>query len=139
MASGTITTARGLALNIDELIAKAQRPIGLQEAKSTRASPSYNPGQSNTPRVRGFVPAAGSASAPAANTDDETYVPSIPKNDPIVSSFAETGVASSLADLTGIKVSKSSRTRTKTAATDEGEASDESLGDLLNQLEKPTK
>ena len=136
MATGFVTTARGDNLNLDELIARAKRPIGLKDAASTRATPNYTPSQTNTPRIRGFVPAAGSPRDGDPHFD-ETFVPSVPKDDPIVSSFATDGVAGSMADLTGVRVSKTSRVAKikapENAAVEED--TDESLGDLMIKLE----
>lgn len=139
MATGIVSTARGEVLNLDDLIAKAKRPVGLKEAASTRAKPNYSPEASNTPRVRGFVPAAGSRREEDPGID-ETFVPSTPKAGPVISRVTPEGGNPTLADLTGVTVSKSARLKAKAEAPTEAPVeSDDELGSLLSELNDPTK
>lgn len=139
MPTGIVTTARGDALNLDDLIAKSKRPVGLKEAASTRATANYVPELTNTTKVRGFVPAAG-ARRDDQGVDDETFVPSIPKAGPVISKATPDGGNPSLADLTGVTVSKSTRTRVKAEATSPvAEEEDSELGSLLDELNDESK
>jgi hypothetical protein len=125
-------------LNLDDLISKAKRPIGLKDAHSTRETANYKPDTTNNPRVRGFIPAAGLHALLAESpTEDLDFVPSIPKDGPIVSSYAQDGVAGSMADLTGVRVTKPSPNRAvkRQETPVETVEADESLGSLLSQLD----
>ena len=54
MANGSITTARGMSLNIDEIIQQAQRPAGMVDEASTRDTGNFKTAVLNAPRVRGL-------------------------------------------------------------------------------------
>ncbi len=120
MATGTITTARGESLNMDDLIMRSSAPLKKATEASTRATPNYQPRPNQNPVVRGFVPSSGSTG--------------------IVSAYAEDGEAESLADMTGIKmVRKPGAKKPKVAATEETAEiapvpEDESLGDLMKEI-----
>lgn len=124
---GHVTTARGDSLNIDDLIAKARRPIGLKEEKST-IKKKANPSKRKQLNVRGFRPAQGESTPPEAATQEQPEQKKVP-----VSAYNDGEEASSLADVTGIKVEKKATTRKpdKPAA----EAASDALGDILGTLE----
>ena len=143
MANGIVSTARGRALNIDELIMGATRKVG-PEAKATRVTSHYKPNAANTPKVRGFMPTAGKALPPKIDVDtDQEYSEgvTVTKNDKVASSYNEDKEAKNLSDMTGIKLKvdpNSTRAQIRKAAA-ESKASgegDEELGELLDQLEE---
>jgi len=131
MPTGIITTARGCALNLDELIIQSQRPPTPMK-KSTRENAGYKPNESRQPKLRGYVPGAGSATPPVSKDQQEA-------NKPVGTSASRTKTDKSLADETGIKVtSKNKRgaaaqTTAKTPAQSE---TDDELGDLIGKLDK---
>ena len=138
MATGIVTTARGGALNLDDLIQKAKRPIGMVEEKTTRANPNYTASVNNTPQVRGFVPTAGSAVL------EEVLVEQSDTPKAKRTAKKKAGEAETLADLTSVTVKHNERTR-KVAAeavwetTEKTVEEDTVLGDILDELDKPAK
>lgn len=121
---GWVTTARGEGLNIDDLIAKSKRPIGVTEEKSTIKKPNA-PSKRKPVNVRGFRPAHGEAQPRNATaTAEETPARKA------ASSGGKTAV--SQADLTGIKVKKRASTKKPTGTAED--ASD-ALGDIITGLE----
>ncbi len=139
-STGIVTTGRGLALNLDELIRKSEIPLGYQEGKSTKEKPAYKPVTDQKPRIRGFIPAHGEASTPVVEEEDLIIQSDAP---PIASSYAEDGTARNLAEITGIRVKETDQTRRR-AAEAKGEevaevsaAEEEVLGDLVKELKAP--
>lgn len=128
MAKGMITTARGEVLNMDELIARSQAPIGRKAEKSTREAP-YQP-RSVQPqtRVRGFVPQRGTTETPQADVADApAHATAATKSG---------GDTKSLADMTGVKVKPTARAKALRAKAEDGvNVADEVLGDLLNEMQ----
>ena len=121
-------------LNLDELIAKGAQPIGKPE-KSTRASAGYNPATNTKPQVRGFVPTGGVVLPP-----DMENIESVVADVEMKSSFADNGKAVTLNDLTGVKVTKSTRNTKVTDDKPVGAAKDDAeLGELLGKLKKTKK
>ena len=125
---GHVTTARGDSLNIDDLIAKSKRPIGLKEDKST-IKKKTKPGSRKQLNVRGFRPAQGEAKPPESEIQEQPEQKKVP-----VSAFNDGKDARSVADMTGIKVEKKATTKKpdKPAA----EAASDALGDILGTLEE---
>jgi len=123
---GWVTTARGEGLNIDDLIAKSKRPIGVMEEKSTVKKQKV-PGK--TPiNVRGFQPAQGEAKPQEAAQAPAVEAAPAPK-----AAFNDGNDASSQADLTGIKVKK--RVSTKKPTGTAVDAASSTLGDIMTGLE----
>ena len=127
---GIITTARGESLNLDDLIAKSKRPIGVQEQNSTiKKKP--DPTKRKPLNVRGFVPAQGEAKTPKVAEEGLRLDP--PAKAP-VSAFKKGEEAKSVADMTGIRVEK--KATTKKPDVPAAEAASEALGDILGSLEE---
>ncbi len=137
-STGIVTTGRGLALNLDDLIRKAEIPLDYKEGKATKESPAYKPVKDQKPRIRGFIPVHGEASAPVVEEETVAVQPATPK---IASAYSEDGTARTLSDITGIRVKETDRTR-KIAAEARGEEAaveisaeeDQVLGDLVKEL-----
>jgi len=132
MANGMVTTARGAILNMDDLISRGAQPIGKQE-KSTRANAGYNPTVNTTPSVRGFVPTGGTTVPPVMDTHPVTVGDTAMK-----SSFTENGTATTLNDITGVKVKAAKKPASKGQSAS-NTAADAELGNLLGKLKKPKK
>ncbi len=132
MANGMVTTARGAILNMDELISKGAQPIGAP-AKSTRTNAGYTPNTNTTPSVRGFVPTGGTTVPPVMDTQPVTVGDTV-----IKTSFTEDGTATTLNDITGVKVKAAKKTAPKGQPVSNAEA-DAELGNLLGKLKKPKK
>jgi hypothetical protein len=130
MPTGIVTTARGAALNIDELIAKGSRPLS-PVAKSTRENGNYIP-EVAKPQVRGFVPAAGKSSLEPTDTP---VAKNVPKSTQGTASKASN---KSMSEMTGITLSKSATKKADTAKQNEV-VEDAELGDLLGKLDKSKK
>jgi len=123
---GWVTTARGEGLNIDDLIAKSKRPIGVKEEKSTVKKQKV-PGK--TPiNVRGFQPAQGES-----KPHEASKAPAVETTPVAKAAFNDGKDASSQADLTGIKVKKRVSTRKPTGTAEE--AASDALGDIITGLE----
>lgn len=121
---GWVTTARGDGLNIDDLIAKSKRPIGVTEEKSTVKKQKV-PGK--TPiNVRGFQPAQGEAKP-------QEVEKAAPVEAARKAASTDSKEANSQADLTGIKVKKRASTKKPTGTAEE--AASEALGDIITGLE----
>ncbi len=143
MSRGIIATARGMSLNIDELIQQAQRPIGTVDAASTREKPNYTPAVSNTPKVRGFVPGRGTAPAPAHGPEfegddmDATVKQKLTKAKP-----QGAGGKKALAEMTGVTVKETPRIRAAieaaTAQPSVAAEEDEVLGSIISEMDKPS-
>lgn len=133
MATGMVTTARGVILNLDELIAKGAQPIGKPE-KSTRTNAGYNPAENTKPQVRGFVPTGGDATPPVMDQDEPVM-----GDVEMKSSFTNDGKAVTLNDLTGVKVTKSATPKAKVNKPISAAKDDAELGELLGKLKKPKK
>lgn len=132
MATGIVTTARGKPLNIDELIQQAQRPIGYKDAASTRENPNYTPAADNTPKVRGFVPAAGESTPPILDDAEAARENAQAKE----AKPQGRGAKKTLAEHTKVTVKKTAKkpTTAKKEA-EEVQEEDEVLGDILNEME----
>lgn len=102
MSTGHVITARGEALNLDQLIESAKRPLNHKEAKS-EIGVRPTPNTRRSLNVRAFVPPQGRSKAPVAPVVEAPVEPEVPA---IPSRFrrAEDGEAQTLADLTGIRV-----------------------------------
>ena len=125
---GYVTTARGDSLNIDDLVAKSKRPIGLKEEKST-IKKKADPARRKQINVRGFRPAQGESKPPEAKGVKEQVVEQkVP-----ISAYNDGKAAGSLADVTGIKVKKSATTKQPDKPL--AEATSDALGDILGTLE----
>lgn len=137
MANGIVTTARGFALNLDQLIMQGNRPVG-RAAKSTRRSNNYKPNVLNKPKVRGFVPTVGETGATVADVVEVAEATTVVKGDKITSSYSKDNEAKTVTDMTGIKVTKPTRKKAS-APVDQVEQKrveeDEELGNLLDQIE----
>lgn len=125
---GWVTTARGDGLNIDDLIAKSKRPIGVKEENSTIKKRKI-PGGNKPLNVRGFQPAQGEA-----KPQEVESVASIKEKPAPKAAFNDGKEANSQADLTGIKVKKRASTKKSTGTAEE--AASEALGDIMTGLEK---
>lgn len=135
MATGTVTTARGMALNIDELIMNASRPIDAKDAASTRESGNYKTPVLNEPKVRGFIPAAGAA----VLTSDEEEVVEEAKPTSKRKAAPKRRTQKSLADMTKVTVKeteekKAARVAQKAENEPEMEE-DETLGDIISEMD----
>lgn len=121
-----VKTARGETIDIDELIDSASRPI-VKQANSTIA-PKVEP-KKKALNMRGHRPtpvAAPPAQAPA----QKAQVAKAP-----AASFSG-GTATSLADLTGVKIDKQKYTKGK----GKGEVNpDDTLNEILSDLKATTK
>lgn len=136
MATGTVTTARGMALNIDELIMNANRPIDASDTASTRETGHYKTPVLNQPKVRGFVPVAGDA---VLNTteegEEETEVKTSSRKKPTTRKRSQ----KSLAEMTQVTV-KETEDQKKTRAAKKAESEpemdeDETLGDIISEMD----
>ncbi len=123
---GWVTTARGGGLNIDDLIAKSQRPIGLKEENSTIKKREI-PGGRKPINVRGFQPAQGEV------RHQDAPAPLVKEKPTHKSAFKAGNEAKSKADLTGIKVKRRASTKKPTGSAEE--AASEALGDIMTGLE----
>jgi len=115
MSNGIVTTARGSQLNMDELIHIGERKIK-NDDKSTIDGPMYNENDNVKPEMRGFVPSAGKA----------VLQHNTPAKKPTIS----------LNELTKVSVKSKQKAKTPEVATTK--KSDDTLGDLLGKLEKPS-
>lgn len=127
--SGWVTTARGEALNFDDLIAKSKRPIGTREEK-TEIKKRKIPGSKTPLNIRGFQPAQGEATPPVVEVkvDQPKEIPAVP-----LSAYNDGKKAESVSDITGIKVRK--RAATKKPKETVSESSNSVLNDITNSLE----
>ncbi len=124
---GWVTTARGEALDIDDLIAKSKRPVGTKEAKAEIKKRKI-PGSKTPINIRGFQPAQGKAHTPVLETTEvKKEIPVAP-----LSSYNDGKKANSTADLTGIKVRK--RATTKKPKGSAADASNALLDDITSSL-----
>jgi len=100
MANSNVVTARGDILNLDNLIMQANRPLNYKEEKSESTRQRVD----KTPplNIRGYMPSAPSVTMPVIADEIKTIL----SERATASSFSATGVAQSMADLTGIKVEK---------------------------------
>lgn len=134
MPQGWVTTARGEALNIDELKDKANLPIA--KAKQTKTEvPSRDYRNRKPINVRGFQPGAGGHKAQEMPEGVADTVAKLHPDEKPVDDDATT-----LADVTGIKVkpSKAAVERAKARANDDTapeEAAAEALTEILGDLE----
>lgn len=101
---GWVTTARGEALNMDELIMKADRPIGFKDAKS-EVKPKVPLSKRIPINVRGYTPAKGEATVPEMPEAVANVLEARQGKEPrrVV---IRPGKAETMADLTRIKISK---------------------------------
>ena len=140
VGTGIVTTGRGMALNLDELIRKSEIPIGYQEGKSTKERPAYKPATDQKPKIRGFIPVHGEASAPVVEEEDLTIQSKTPV---IATSFTEDGTARNLAEITGIRVKETDRIKHRVAKAQSEKddvvsvVEEEVLGDLIKELKVP--
>lgn len=138
MSIGTVTTARGMALNIDELITNAQRPVGATDNASTRETGNYKTPVLNQPKVRGFVPTAGEAVLEVdAETKEETKAEAPAKKK---AAPKKKGQTKTLAEMTQVTV-KQTEAQKKAAAAAKEEAEpemeeDETLGDIISEMDE---
>ena len=135
MGTGIITTARGKALNIDELIQQAQRPIGTKDEHSTRETGNFKPTKSNEPKVRGFVPAAGEVEIKSEEKADEK-----PKKQrgSVRKVAAKKTDDKTLAEMTAVKVERKAGAKKEEAQVEETAVSeeDETLGDIMKEMDE---
>jgi hypothetical protein len=127
MAEGFVVSARGEKINMSDLIDRAKRPLNIKQAAS-EVTPRVIPKKAIN--VRGHRP---SGAAPVIL--DQPIVKEVLPKAP-ASSFTEDGKATSLADLTGIKIDKARFTK----ATKKGDVDPNAeLDAILNNLEATTK
>lgn len=100
---GWVTTARGQALNMDDLKMQAERPIGFKDAKS-EVKPKKLPKRIPI-NVRGFLPAQGEAKVPEM-PEKVAGVIEARKGKKTARVSVRPAQAESLADITRIKVDK---------------------------------
>ena len=105
-----VTTARGEQLNMDDLIAKSRKPLDYKETKAEVKPRKINRG-SPINVMQGYVPGAGEDTpkeiVPESVVEETTSKAASSKK--MKSAF--TGEeARSMADLTGVKIEKTSRT-----------------------------
>jgi len=140
MAQGYVTTARGEALNMDALKDAANLPLAL--AKQTKTEVPKRDYRARKPiNIRGFQPVGGEhqvAAMPEGVAD--TVARLNPDEMPVKSAYAESGEATSQADVTGIKVkaSKAAIARAKARENTDiapEEAASEVLSEVLSELE----
>lgn len=104
MPQGWVTTARGEALNIDALKDSANMPLAKKKQTKTEV-PKRDYRNRKPINVRGFQPGAGEHEVqemPEGVAD--TVARLNPDEQPVKTSFTESGEAKSLADVTGVKV-----------------------------------
>lgn len=144
MPQGFVTTARGDILNMDQLKTQATMPIA-DKKQPGREVKKQTVSKRQPLNVRGYLPQQGEAKAPEISKE---ILAAMNKNKPVQSSktirasFTDTGEATSLADVTGIKVNKPSQaTKEKVKAAMESEqrpssVSEDALGDILSELKQ---
>lgn len=134
VGTGWVTTGCGEALNMDDLIAKATRPLAGKVDHKDKVAKRDLP-RSNPINVRGFKPDTSAIAAPAvaavAPAPATPVVEAAPKAMP---SAYTGGEAASLADLTGVKLAEPRRLKKK--APDALKASGEALREVLTDLHK---
>ena len=137
MANGSITTARGMSLNIDEIIQQAQRPAGMVDEASTRDTGNFKTAVLNAPRVRGFVPSAGEATRHAVDGVSESDTTDTPAKKKAVSKKGQT---KTLAEMTQVTVKQSDAAKVATAAQQAENQpvmdEDETLGDIISGMDQ---
>lgn len=134
MSTGIITTARGRALNIDELIQQAERPIGTKDAKSTRNTGNYRPSPRREPNVRGFVPQQGST----ARVTEEAPEEDVPKKTASTKTKSASTSKRTLAEHTKVTVKQTEKKTTDNQKADADkpvDEEDEVLGDIMKDME----
>jgi len=127
MTAGFVTTARGQKLNIEELIAKGNRALE-PDAKSTSEISHYHPAPQQ-PKIRGFVPAAGSVTLKQDNSpqvEETTEIPSKKSKKPTTTK--------TVADETRVVLTKPTNKKTATKKASEVKE-DSELGALLGKLD----
>jgi hypothetical protein len=132
MSTGHVITARGEALNLDQLIESAKRPLNHKEAKSeigVRPTPSAR----RSLNVRAYVPPQGQSKAPVAPVVEAPVEPEAPAT-PSRFRRAEDGEAQTLADLTGIRVDKATTLRVAKEGEQGVDRKELAEGALLNNI-----
>ncbi len=132
LGQGWVTTARGKELNLDELIAKAKKPINAGDLKNT--VPQAPAPARTAVNVRGFTPSAGTAPKTVA----VAAAPEAPKVESKAPPSAYTGgEATSVADMTGIKVNQVKYLKDKKPK-DPQAVAHAALGEVLGELQAIT-
>lgn len=144
--SGYVTSARGEVINMDELKNKANMPLAKSKQKNSTVKPKVKPRKALN--VRGHVPAQGEHVMAPMSQEVKQRVEYIESSDgsktvahdtiPPASTTTESGVAETLADVTGIKLSASpeaiKRREAQLANEEISEESSEVLDDILSDL-----
>lgn len=137
MSKGWVTTARGEALNLDQLIMDAKKPLGQKEQNSEIKKRVIPQGRRQL-NVRGYKPAGG-VEIPEipeemkAQIEQRTQKKDTP---PRKVAYQEGGVAKTHADLTGIKlkVTEGAVARRKARIAKERNELPETQDDALDEI-----
>ena len=137
MSNGHVITGRGEELNMDQLIQSAKRPFN-KKAEKAEIGKRPTVVERRQVNVRAYVPAAGSTPVPQVPEEIKAELNPTREEIPIPSSYAEEGEAASLADLTGIRITKLKHARVAA----EGEvgmdpksfAESQALGEIMRDL-----
>jgi hypothetical protein len=131
---GWVTTARGEALNMDELIMQAERPIGFKDAKS-EVKPKVLPKRVPI-NVRGYAPEQGEARVPEMPQEVSNALDARQSKTPRRVTIMP-GKAESMADLTRIRIDKPKFTKEVPKGGAEA-ASEAVLDNILGDLSQDT-
>lgn len=128
MAKGMVTTARGQVINMDALKESSTRPL---------ASPNKNDIKKNKHKeakplnVRGYMPAQGKATPPELPQEIKDTLEARSRLSERSNSMQKK--IQTMADITGVKVDKPKRLRSRPSNPEQ--ASNEVLSEILNDLE----
>ena len=105
MSKGWVTTARGEALNLDQLITESKRPPGAKD-ENTEIKKRVIPQARRQLNVRGYKPSGG-VTVPEMPEEMKAQMEERKQKQPAAPrkvAYREGGVAESYADLTGVKL-----------------------------------
>lgn len=123
-----ITTARGQVINMDALKESSSRPLSSPNKNDIRKTQQKKPRALN---VRGYMPSQGKATPPELPDEIKETLAArdrIAKN-PNASQYK----TKTMADITGVRIDKPKRHKSKTANPEQ--ASNEVLSEILSDLE----